>query len=55
MLTLRNRDNELVKRGMQAVNMIFQLSNRVPGLIEHSQLERQEGKKIVYQIVFFNL
>jgi hypothetical protein len=37
------RDNEAVKRGMKAVNMIFQLSNRVPGLIEHSQLERQEG------------
>ena len=37
------RESELVKRGMKAVNMIFQLSGRVPMLIERSQLERKEG------------
>ena len=37
------RESELVKRGMKAVNMIFQLSSRVPMLIERSQLERKEG------------
>lgn len=40
------RDDELVKRGSKAVVLIFQLSSRVPGLIEHSQLERREGSSV---------
>lgn len=38
-----NRDNEAVIRGSKAVNMIYQLTNRVPVLIEQSHLERNEG------------
>ena len=37
------RDNEVVKRGVKAVHMTFQLSDRVPTLIKQSQLERKEG------------
>ena len=37
------RDNELVKRGVEAVHMTFQVSKRVPHLIQQSQLERNEG------------
>lgn len=36
-------DNEAVVRGNKAVNMIYQLTNRVPALIEQSHLERNEG------------
>ena len=38
-----SRDNEAVIRGSKAVNMIYQLTNRVPVLIEQSHLERNEG------------
>ena len=37
------RDNEAVIRGNNAVNMIYQLTNRVPALIGQSHLERNEG------------
>ena len=43
------RDNELVKRGIKAVDLIFQLSNRVPSLIERSHLERREGQLHVHR------
>ncbi len=42
MLT-RGRENEVVDRGIQAVVMIYQLTNRVPALIKQSHLERKEG------------
>ena len=38
------RENEIVDRGFQAVVMIYQLTNRVPALIEQSHLERKEGR-----------
>ena len=37
------RDNEMVIRGVKAVTMIYQLSSRVPLLIQQSHLERNEG------------
>ena len=40
---MRFSDNEVVDRGFKAVIMIFQLTNRVPALIEQSHLERNEG------------
>ena len=36
-------ENEAVTRGIKAVMMIFQLTNRVPDLIKQSHLERKEG------------
>jgi len=38
------RENEVVDRGFKAVLMIYRLTSRVPGLIEQSHLERNEGK-----------
>lgn len=43
LLLTDSRDNEAVIRGSKAVNMIYQLTNRVPVLIEQSHLERNEG------------
>lgn len=37
-------ENEVVDRGFKAVVMIYQLTNRVPALVEQSHLERNEGK-----------
>ena len=37
------RENEVVDRGFKAVVMIYRLTNKVPSLIEHSHLERNEG------------
>lgn len=42
------RDNEIVGRGIKAVTMIYQLSSRVPALIEQSHLERKEGSSPLY-------
>jgi len=39
-----NSENEVVDRGFKAVVMIYQLTNRVPALIEQSHLERNEGR-----------
>jgi len=36
-------DAEAVERAHKAVEMIYSLTNRVPGLIEHSHLEKSEG------------
>ena len=36
-------EKEAVERGHRAVVMIYQLTARVPGLIEQSHLERKEG------------
>ncbi|KAK4694820.1 hypothetical protein P7C71_g2824, partial [Lecanoromycetidae sp. Uapishka_2] len=36
------RENEVVDHGFRAVIMIYQLTNRVPALIEQSHLERKE-------------
>lgn len=38
-----NSQNEAVGRGAKAVNMVYQLTTRVPALIEQSHLERNEG------------
>ena len=37
-------EKEAVERGHKAVVMIYQLTGRIPGLIEQSHLERKEGK-----------
>lgn len=37
-------EKEAVERGHGAVVMIYQLTGRIPGLIEQSHLERKEGK-----------
>ena len=37
------RENEVVDRGYRAVLMIYQLTGRVPALIEQSRLQRNEG------------
>lgn len=36
-------ENEAVSRGAKAVNLVYQLTDRVPALIEQSHLERNEG------------
>lgn len=41
-----SRENVAVVRGNKAVNMIYQLTNRVPALIEQSHLERNEGLQV---------
>lgn len=43
MILSYHSDAEAVERGHKAVKMIYQLTNRVPGLIEHSLLEKSEG------------
>jgi hypothetical protein len=43
LLTFGTSENEAVTRGTKAVNMIYQLTARVPALIEQSHLERNEG------------
>ena len=37
------RESEVIDRGFKAVTMIYQLTDRVPSLIEQSHLERNEG------------
>ena len=39
-----SEEREAVERGHRAVVMIYQLTGRIPGLIEQSHLERREGK-----------
>jgi brefeldin A-resistance guanine nucleotide exchange factor 1 len=39
--------NEIVVRGSTAMNIVFQLSGRVPNFIEQSHLETTEGKSPV--------
>jgi hypothetical protein len=39
------RESEVVNRGYKAILMIYQLTNRVPSLIEQSHLERNEGRR----------
>lgn len=48
---MSSRENEIVGRGYDAVIMIFQLTNRVPGLIEHSHLERKEGMHPPFAVI----
>ncbi|MCJ1477728.1 GDP/GTP exchange factor for ARF [Lambiella insularis] len=46
------RDNEIVGRGIRAVTMIYQLSSRVPALIEQSHLERKEAWTAYWSPIF---
>ena len=41
------REAEAVERGHQAVILIYNLTSRVPGLIEQSHLEKREGKRML--------
>ena len=43
MLLITKSDNPAVEHGIKAVTIVYQLTNRVPGLIQRSQLERTEG------------
>lgn len=43
LLLIYHSDAEAVERGHKAVKMIYQLTNRVPGLIDNSLLEKSEG------------
>ena len=42
-MLMKRSENDVVDRGFQAVVMIYQLTNRIPALIEQSHLERKEG------------
>jgi brefeldin A-resistance guanine nucleotide exchange factor 1 len=42
--TKKPESNEVVVRGSTAMNIVFQLSGRVPNFIEQSHLETTEGK-----------
>ncbi|MCJ1357907.1 MAG: GDP/GTP exchange factor for ARF [Icmadophila ericetorum] len=46
------KDNEFVDRGVKAVKAIYQLSSRVPMLIERSQLERTEAWATYWSPIF---
>jgi golgi-specific brefeldin A-resistance guanine nucleotide exchange factor 1 len=48
-----NTDNEMVVRGSKAIGTIYQLTNRVPALIEQSQLGRNEGKQLFVSLFSF--
>ena len=50
-MLIRGSENEVVDRGFQAVVMIYQLTNRVPALIERSHLERKEGAISIIQVI----
>lgn len=43
---------EVVQRGVKAMTIIYQITNRVPYLIEQSHLESNEGQCIVIQNLF---
>lgn len=42
-ILMERSENGVVSRGSAAVSIIYQLTNRVPTLIEQSHLERNEG------------
>ena len=44
MLLTTKSDNAVVEHGIKAVSMVYQLTNRVPDLIQRSHLERTEGQ-----------
>jgi brefeldin A-resistance guanine nucleotide exchange factor 1 len=48
-------DNEVVKRGAMAVTFIYQLSSRVPDLIQKSHLERNEAWTTYWSPIFLAL
>ncbi|MCJ1394233.1 GDP/GTP exchange factor for ARF [Xylographa bjoerkii] len=50
--SIESRDNELVSRGIRAVTMVYQLSSRVPALIEQSHLERKEAWTAYWSPIF---
>lgn len=43
-LTVDHRENDVVRRGIEAVRLIYRLSGRVQTLIQQSHLEAHEGK-----------
>ena len=49
---MASRDNEFVERGVKAVKAIYQLSSRVPKLIEKSHLERTEAWATYWSPIF---
>ena len=46
------RENEVVSRAIKAVIMVYQLTNRVPSLIEQSHLERNEAWTTYWSPIF---
>ncbi|KAI9822830.1 MAG: GDP/GTP exchange factor for ARF [Phylliscum demangeonii] len=51
-LTLQPRDNDVVKRGVEAVGLIHQLSSRVPALLEQSHLDREQAWVAYWSPIF---
>jgi brefeldin A-resistance guanine nucleotide exchange factor 1 len=47
-----DKNDELVQRGIRAVSMILQMSQRVPSLIEQSHLERTEAWSTYWSPIF---
>jgi golgi-specific brefeldin A-resistance guanine nucleotide exchange factor 1 len=43
MLTRNLSENYVVTRGIKAINIIYQMTGRVPSLIQQSHLEKNEG------------
>ncbi|MCJ1385348.1 GDP/GTP exchange factor for ARF [Xylographa soralifera] len=50
--SIEPRDSELISHAIQAVTMIWQLSSRVPALIEQSHLERKEAWTAYWSPIF---
>ena len=49
------RDNPAVDRGMKAISLIYQLTNRVPAFIEQSHLQRHEAWIMYWSPIFHAL
>lgn len=45
MLTL-DSENPVVQRAVQAVNIIYNMTSRIPQLMKQSHLESNEGKRV---------
>ena len=59
-LLITKSDNPIVNRGIKAVAMVYQLTNRVPDLIQQSHLERTEGRsagavRSVHELTYISL
>ncbi|KAF2143741.1 uncharacterized protein K452DRAFT_247114 [Aplosporella prunicola CBS 121167] len=51
----KSQPNEVVTRGSQAMAIIYQLTSRVPGFIEQSQLETNEAWNAYWSPIFHSL
>jgi golgi-specific brefeldin A-resistance guanine nucleotide exchange factor 1 len=44
---MSNREDAIVARGVKAISMIYQLTARIPVLMQQSHLESKEGQSIL--------